>query len=498
MKKMKKMTSIDKFDNKSEQSLKTLAVKGSVHLTIRRTISIALNVLGALLITRIVGPEVYGLYNAAYGIFTFLLPVALMGMNVYLIRETNIPTETIDAIFWWILFFSFFIAIALLPLFMIVAKHWIGEDKFFFSIAIFLACIPLTASSYVPTAIMERKFEYKKVASIELISQIVYYVCTIPLALRGCGIYALLIGFLISQIVLFAVSFVSSRYIPRWRILKIRNSQLTEALKYGASQAVSGWVHNLRQLAPSLILLPFLGSAAAGYWALANRLLNIISFTKATLERVSVPVFSKVKYDRLKFSKATSLILLGQIISLGFILSLFSVCIPTLLPLLIGYKWNTNIILVVYAILSMRVLLASVISILSIAIQIKGKNLLVTKVALMQTVLFFMAGYIVSVYTKNITSLYAFAFVDLLSHLPSLWILYHRGVKPETSEIEWPVLSLWLLASVLAVMAPVLGWWLYIVCVLLVCNPFSIRYLRQSYHFIKHRGSINLNQHTRV
>lgn len=495
---MKKMTSIDKFSNKSEQSLKTLAVKGSVHLTIRRTISIALNVLGALLITRIVGPEVYGLYNAAYGIFAFLLPVALMGMNVYLIRETNIPTETIDAIFWWILFFSFFIAIALLPLFMIVAKHWIGEDKLFFSIAIFLACIPLTASSYVPVAIMERKFEYKKVASIELISQIVYYVCTIPLALRGCGIYALLIGFLISQIVLFAVSFVSSRYIPRWRILKTRNSQLTEALKYGASQAVSGWVHNLRQLAPSLILLPFLGSAAAGYWALANRLLNIISFTKATLERVSVPVFSKVKYDRLNFSKATSLILLGQIISLGSILSLFSICIPTLLPLLIGYKWNTNIILVVYAILSMRVLLASVISILSIAIQIKGKNLLVTKVALMQTVLFFMAGYIVSVYTKNITSLYAFAFVDLLSHLPSLWILYHRGVKPETSEIEWPVLSLWLLASVLAVMAPVLGWWLYIVCVLLVCNPFSIRYLRQSYHFIKHRGSINLNQHTRV
>jgi hypothetical protein len=41
------MTSIDKFNDKFEQSLKTLAVKGSVHLTIRRTISIALNVLGA-------------------------------------------------------------------------------------------------------------------------------------------------------------------------------------------------------------------------------------------------------------------------------------------------------------------------------------------------------------------------------------------------------------------------------------------------------------------
>ncbi|WP_180976882.1 oligosaccharide flippase family protein, partial [Fischerella thermalis] len=484
--------------NKFESSLKTLAVKGSVHLTIRRTISIALNILGALLITRIVGPEIYGLYNAAYGIFTFLLPIALMGMNIYLIRETDISSETIDAIFWWLVFFSFFIVIASMPLFMIATIYWIGEDKFFFSVAIFLLCIPITVSSYVPFGIMERKFEYKKVASCELISQTVYYACAIPLAWKGHGIYALLIGFFASQIVLFAMAFVFSRYTPRWGILKLRNSQLTEALKYGASQAASGWVHNLRQLAPSLILLPLLGGAAAGYWALANRLLNIVSFTKATLERVSVPVFSKVKDDRQKFARTTSLILSGQVISLGIILSLFSICIPTLLPRLIGYKWNTNTILIIYAILSVRVLLASITSILSISLQIKGQNLLVTKTALVQTVLFFMAGYTVSTYTQNTISLYVFALVDLLSHLPSLWILYNRGIKPKIAEIEWRILSLWLLAVTLAIVTPLFGWWLYIICGLLILNPFSLRHLEQFYNLVKHGDSIHLSKHTKV
>lgn len=492
------MTSVNGDRNKLESSLKTLAVKGSVQLTIRRTISIALNVLGALLITRIVGPEIYGLYNAAYGIFTFLLPIALMGMNVYLIRETDISGEAIDTIFWWLVFFSLSIIIALLPLFMIATIYWIREDKFFSSIAIFLICIPITVSSYVPIGIMERKFEYKKIATTELISQIVYYACAIPLAWRGHGIYALLTGFLTSQFVLFALSFVFSNYIPRWRVPTLRDSKLNEALKYGASQAASGWVHNLRQLAPSMILLPVLGSTATGYWALANRLLNIISFTKATLERVSVPVFSKVKDDRRKFARTISLILAGQVISLGFILSLFSICIPTLLPLLIGYKWNTNTILIIYVILSIRVLLASMTSILSISLQIKGQNFLATKTALVQTGLFLMAGYTVSVYAQNFISLYAFALVDLLSHLPPLWILYNRGIKPKIAEIEWHILFIWSLAVTLAIVAPLFGWWLYIICGLLILNPFSVKRLKQFYCIVKNKNNIHHSKHTRV
>ena len=492
------MTNVNKEKNKFESSLKTLAVKGSVHLTIRRTISIAFNILGALLITRIVGPEIYGLYSASYGVFTFLLPIALMGINVYLIRENDISNETINTLFWWLLFFSFSIIIVLLPLFMIIAVYWIREDKFFFSIAVFLACIPLSASSYIPIGILERKFEYKKVASIELFSQIVYYACAIPLAGKGYGIYALLAGFVISQLVLLVISFVFSNYIPRWAVPKLSSSKLNEALKYGASQAASGWIHNLRQLAPSLILLPFLGSAAAGYWALANRLLNIISFTKATLERVSVPVFSKVKDDSRKLARTTSLVLAGQIISLGIILSLFSICIPTLLPLLIGYKWDTDTILTIYSILSVRVLLASITSILSISLQIKGHNLIVAKTALVQTVLFFLAGYTVLFYTQDFVSLYVFAFVDLLSYLPSLWLLYSRGIKREIAEIEWHILFLWLIAVTLAIVTPLLGWWLYIICGLLILNPFSIKYLKEFYYLIKHKNNIPLTKHTKV
>ena len=55
------------------ESLRTKALKGGVYLTVRHGAMVVLGLLGALLLTRIVGPANYGLYNAAYGVFGCLL-----------------------------------------------------------------------------------------------------------------------------------------------------------------------------------------------------------------------------------------------------------------------------------------------------------------------------------------------------------------------------------------------------------------------------------------
>jgi Membrane protein involved in the export of O-antigen and teichoic acid len=69
------------------ESLRTKALKGGVYLTVRHGAMVMLGLLGALLLTRIVGPANYGLYNAAYGVFGYLLAIGKMGVNIYLIRE---------------------------------------------------------------------------------------------------------------------------------------------------------------------------------------------------------------------------------------------------------------------------------------------------------------------------------------------------------------------------------------------------------------------------
>ena len=55
------------------ESLRTKALKGGAFLTARHGAMVMLGLLGALLLTRIVGPANYGLYNAASGVFGYLL-----------------------------------------------------------------------------------------------------------------------------------------------------------------------------------------------------------------------------------------------------------------------------------------------------------------------------------------------------------------------------------------------------------------------------------------
>jgi Polysaccharide biosynthesis protein. len=87
--------------------LRARAVEGGIYLATRRVASMMLSLLGAILVTRIVGAGNYGLYNAAYGIFNFFLSVGLMGTNVYLIRSArDAPISLFHLAFWWLLGFG--------------------------------------------------------------------------------------------------------------------------------------------------------------------------------------------------------------------------------------------------------------------------------------------------------------------------------------------------------------------------------------------------------
>src|SRR5271169_4592102 len=67
-------------------SLRKLILRGGGILYVRQVISIALNLLGILVITRVIGPEGYGAYAAASGIYLFVESLGEAGIEVYLIR----------------------------------------------------------------------------------------------------------------------------------------------------------------------------------------------------------------------------------------------------------------------------------------------------------------------------------------------------------------------------------------------------------------------------
>jgi len=90
-----------------QPGLRTQAVRGSLYLTLRQGTSVLLGVVGLLFMTRIVGPEGYGIYAAAFGIFKYLTLLADGGVKMYLLRaKSDTPIEVFHQAFYWLLMVS--------------------------------------------------------------------------------------------------------------------------------------------------------------------------------------------------------------------------------------------------------------------------------------------------------------------------------------------------------------------------------------------------------
>jgi hypothetical protein len=72
----------------------------------------------------------------------------------------------------------------------------------------------------------------------------------------------------------------------------------------------------------------------------------------------------------------------------------------------------------------------------------------------------------------------------LVSFLPVFWIQHH-GVRKHVGRVEYRLSVIWLIAVVCALLAPWLGWWLYLIAAALLAQPASLRQMRELYRTLQ-------------
>jgi O-antigen/teichoic acid export membrane protein len=138
----------------SSGSLRTSVVKGGIYLTLRRGVSAALSLVGALLLTRIVGPENYGLFNASLAVYGYVQRLGLMGTNVYLIREQREDEMAIFHLaFWWLLAFGTVLTLVCGAFIALVGHFWVRTEGFIPVSLLMLANVPLGLIAFVPQSL---------------------------------------------------------------------------------------------------------------------------------------------------------------------------------------------------------------------------------------------------------------------------------------------------------------------------------------------------------
>lgn len=336
--------------NQQLPTMRQKAIQGGLFLTIRQGLSVGLGVLGLLYMTRIVGPAAYGLYAAAFGLVRYFTLLSEGGVKMYLLRAPrDVPMALFQQAFWWLLFVSLGAAIVLPLLLLVVGRVWVRTEGFTpVAVALSLS-LPLTLLASVPMAIVERTLEYRRVALVEILSQVGYYVIGIALAWGGWGVWAFVGAFWTGQAITFAGYFLAARFHPHWQWDNEIASQMTrESIKLG----MAAWIYELRLLGPSIILLPLTNETVAGYFGLAQRLLSTLGFVRDAIARLSVPVYARVQANKAKLLEVAHLASLAQMLGLASLYLPLAFLGSSVLPLLFGNKWDTSSVLMAFTVMA--------------------------------------------------------------------------------------------------------------------------------------------------
>lgn len=459
----------------SEPSLRRRAVEGSIYLTVRRLIGMALALAGMLLITRIVGPENYGLFSAVVGLYTYLMLLSQLGVRVYLIRsQSDAPITLFHQAFWLLLFWSLaltgltFLGLAL------VGRFWIRTEGFMPVAYAVCAGLPLAAVAVAPQAWLEKGLNYKRLAALEVGAQVSSYAVGIPLAQLGYGVWALVASFWMSLLVSALGAFWGARYRPRWYWSR---QERGEMLRFSLAQATADWLYMAKNLAPAFILLPLGGKEATGYFALATRLMEMLNFAQASIQRVAVPVYAYVQQEPAKLLRALYLSALGQILTLGGTCIVFVLLAWYLLPPLFGAQWDIPTAILTLAILASEQLLTAIFSAQAQGLfTVRQPQVVARAAALFVPNLYLSTALAVWLAPAGWASV-GFAVAYYWAHLPNNFFL-HRGVRRHIGQPYYGVSILWALALSVALFAPV-AYYLPLLALSVFALPVSRRALQE-------------------
>lgn len=155
--------------------------------------------------------------------------------------------------------------------------------------------LPLIAAARVPDALMRKNLEFKKLAFRNLSAAICGGIVGVICAMRGFGVWSLVIKQLVESCVALAAVMLGARWRPRFQYSRI---VLNEPLRYGLGILGSRTLNVLRSRLDQLIIGWMLGPIALGYYAVAQRIYQVVTemFT-SVVDSVAVPVLANAKHE---------------------------------------------------------------------------------------------------------------------------------------------------------------------------------------------------------
>lgn len=273
-------------------SLKKQTVDGVIWSAIERFGSLGVQFIITVIIARVLSPSDYGLIGMLF-VFTSLGGVILdAGFGQALIRKTVVTQIEFTSVFYFNIFMSVIIYLALYFTAPYIASFYNTPELEKIAKYVFLI-FPINAFGIIQNTIIVKKVAFKLMTKISLSAALLSGIIGIFMAYNGYGVWALVYQSLLYAIfnTLFYWIFNSWRPLFKFDIRPIR-----QMFSFSINLLITNVIIVLFNNIYTLLIGKFYPLAQVGFYNQAKRLQEIPSQTLTSIvQRVSYPILSKLQ-----------------------------------------------------------------------------------------------------------------------------------------------------------------------------------------------------------
>jgi O-antigen/teichoic acid export membrane protein len=292
-------------------------------------------------VIRILSPDDYGLMAMAGVYLGFVVLFNEVGLSAAIVQKKDLGDEDRTNICWAVLAINLALygfSFALAPL---IAAFY-GEPRVTEVIRVASLVFIVRSVGLVPNSMLTREMAFKKQSQAALIGTTSGAVATLWFAVEGFGVWSLVYGSILNEIVANLLVFLFYPWRPAF---SFSPSKAKALVQFGFKVAVARLFWYLSSNMDLLIAGKILGKTQLGYYSVAVQLALVpLDKMVSTVSQVAFPAFSKVQDNpeqlRRYFLKIVNLVAFASFpVCWGFFLVADSV-----VPLLLSDKWSSVIL----------------------------------------------------------------------------------------------------------------------------------------------------------
>lgn len=323
-----------------QENLKSKTVSGMIWSALQRFGTMGISFVSNIVLARLLTPDDYGCIGMLAIFITISNTFVDGGFGSALIQKKDVTQKDYSTIFWWNLFLSIVLYCVLYISAPAVSRFY-NMPLLESVLQVQGIILIINALNIVQTNQLRKSINFKKLATIHLVSNIVAAILAIILAYNGWGVWALVAQQIISSSIISIMLLAMNRWMPS---LCFSVESFKQLFSFGGFILASNLINTFCNNVQGLLIGKFFSPAMLGYYTQAYKLENIASHSiSGVVDQVSYPVLSQVQSDKIAMKNAIYR-LISSIAYITFPLMLILIIVAKpLITLLYGIQWLPSI-----------------------------------------------------------------------------------------------------------------------------------------------------------